>query len=403
MNKPTASKHMDDPRPSGVVITHIETIPVGGLAFVRVHTSDGISGLGEMHPASSASGGRYIPAAAIRFHEEYLVGKDPTHIERHWQHMFRRSLFRGGADSMAAISAIDMALWDITGKLAGLPVYQLLGGPTREMVKLFVTPTCYGTYSPEEMAESAQRLVADGFSVLRMYPLGSRETFAKMGFRTVARTAEKYVSAVREAVGDDIDIAIDVICLLSPPEAIEMGRILEPYGLYFFEDPIEPDNAEAMAHVSSQLPMPVATGERLCTIHQFRDLLSRNASAFLRPDLALAGGITNVRKIAAMAEASYVDLMPHNPLSWVNAAASLHLCAAVHNIAILEHHVQGNVLDSPFDEVFIGIPELRDGHLIVPDRPGLGIELNDEALKNYPPSHGQRQPVIRPDGSLRDY
>jgi galactonate dehydratase len=211
------------------------------------------------------------------------------------------------------------------------------------------------------------------------------------------------VAAVRKAVDDSADLAIDVICQLSPPEAMEVGRLIEPYGLMFFEDPIEPDNIEVMGQVASRLPMPVATGERLCVIHQFRDILNRNAAGFLRPDLALAGGISNARKIAALAEASYVDLIPHNPLSWVTAAASLHLCAATQNIALLEHHYQGNVMTSPFDDVFIGIPTRDRGYLNIPDRPGLGIELNDEALKYYPPSTGQRPPIIRPDGSLREY
>ena len=241
--------------------------------FLKVDTDEGLSGWGE----PILEGKPNTSIAAVKEVERHLIGQDPTQIERHWQHMFRRSLFRGGADSMAAISAIDMALWDITGKLAGLPVYKLLGGPTRERVKLFVTPVCYDTYTPEEMAVSAKRLVAEGFSVVRMFPLGSRDQFAKMGFRTAARTAEKFVAAVREAVGDEIDVAIDVICLLTPAEAIETGRLLEPYGLIFFEDPIEPDNSDAMAHVTSRLPMPVATGERLCTIHQFRDLLNKKS------------------------------------------------------------------------------------------------------------------------------
>jgi galactonate dehydratase len=388
---------------SSVTITRLEPVQAGSLLFVRIHTSEGITGLGEMHPAGVTSGGRYTGNGFIQFIEEYLVGKDPTHIERHWQHMFRRSLFRGGADAMAAISGVDMALWDIAGKLVGLPVYKLLGGPVREKVKLFATPTTYDDWTPERLAENAIQLVDQGFTVLRIYPLGPREPFADMGFRQVARTSEKYVAALRKAVGDDIDIAIDVICLLSPAEAIETGRLLEPYGLIFFEDPIEPDNIEALGHVASKLPMPVSSGERLCTIHQFRALLKHNAAAFLRPDPGLAGGITNIRKIAAMAEACYVSLIPHNPLSWVNAAASLHLCAAVQNIAMLEHHQQGQVMDSPMDDLFIGIPELDNGYLIVSDRPGLGIELNDEALKHFPPSAGQRLGIVGADGGLRDY
>lgn len=394
---------MSEQSVSGVKITRVETLPVSGLIFVRIHTDAGFTGLGEMHPASSASGGRHIPAGVLKFHEEYLIGKDPTHVERHWQHMFRRSLFRGGADAMGAIAALDMALWDLTGKIYGQPVYRLLGGPVREKVKLFATPTSYPSFAPSALAESAAGLVEQGFSVLRFYPLGARETFADMGFRSIARMVEDNVAAVRQTVGDDIDLAIDVICLLTPPEAIETGRLIEPYGLMFFEDPIEPDNIDAMAQVAARLPMPVATGERLCTLHQFRELLDKNAGMFLRPDLALAGGITNVRKIAAMAEAGYIDLIPHNPLSWINAAVSVHLAAATHNINLLEHHYQGNVLHSAFDDVFTGVPTFEKGYLLVPDRPGLGIELNDEALKHFPPSAGQRPAIVRKDGSLRDY
>ena len=173
--------------------------------------------------------------------------------------------------------------------------------------------------------------------------------------------------------------------------------------MIFFEDPIEPDNIEALGHVASKLPMPVSSGERLCTMHQFRELLQHKGASFLRPDLGLAGGLTNVRKIAAMAEAEYIPLIPHNPLSWITAAASLHLCAAVQNIAMLEHHQQGQVMDSPMDDLFHGIPVLEDGHLLVPDRPGLGIELNDEALKHFPPSSGQRLGIVGRDGGLRDY
>lgn len=386
-----------------VKITRVEVLPVSGLIFVRVHTDAGITGLGEMHPASNTSGGRYVPTGALQFHEEYLIGKDPTQIERHWQHMFRRSLFRGGSDAMAAISALDIALWDITGKLYGLPVYRLLGGPVREKIRLFATPSSYPSFEPSAMAESAIGIVEEGFKTLRFYPLGARETFANKGFRSIARMVEDNVAAVRNAVGDDIDIAIDVICLLTPPEAIEVGRLIEPYGLMFFEDPIEPDNIDAMAQVAARLPMPVATGERLCTLYQFQELLDKRAGAFLRPDLALAGGITNVKKIAAMAEARYIEVIPHNPLSWINAAASAHLAAATHNINLLEHHYQGNSFQSPFDDVFTGHPVYENGCLTVSDRPGLGIELNDEAMKRYAASSGQRLAIIRNDGSLRDY
>ena len=383
-----------------VQITRLETLPLGSYTFVRVHTDAGVTGLGEMHPASNSSGTRFTPAASVEFLAEYLIGQDPTSVERHWQHMFRRSLFRGGSDSMAAISAVDMALWDIKGKLAGEPVHKLLGGPTRDRVRLFSTPS---GGSPEEVADSARRQAEAGFTAVRLVPLGDRAAFGAMGFRGIVRTAERYVAAVREAVGEEVDVAIDVICLLSPAEAIAVGRALEPYGLHFFEDPIEPDNVGAMAHVAANLPMPVATGERLCTIHQFRDLLKERGAEFVRPDLGLAGGITNCRKIAALAEAEYVGVVPHCPLSWVVTAASTHLCAAIHNAPIMEFHYQGDDWAPPVDELFKEPLRREGGYLVVPDRPGLGIELNDDAFPHYPPSHGQRGPVVGADGALRDY
>jgi galactonate dehydratase len=370
---------------------------------VKVHTDAGITGIGEMHPASNTSGTRLTPAASVKFLEEYLIGKDPTHIERHWQHTFRRSLFRGGSDAMAAIAAVDMALWDIKGKLTRLPVYKLLGGPTREKVRLFGTPVSRGALTPEGVAESARELVEQGFTAVRLYPLGDPETFAGMGFHSIVRTAERYVAATRKAVGDEVDVAIDVICRLTPAEAIAVGRALEPYGLYFFEDPIEPDNIDAMAYVAENLPMSVATGERLCTIYQFRELLNKNAAAFVRPDLGLAGGITNCRKIATLAEASYVGVIPHCPLSWVVTAASVQLCAAIHNAPILEFHYQGNELNPPVNDLFREPLQVENGYLIVPNTPGLGIELNEEVFKHYPPVSGMRPPIIGRDGALRDY
>jgi len=381
-----------------VKITRIETLYASHYTYVKVYTDAGVTGIGEMHPASNTSGTRFTPAASVKFCEEYLVGKDPTAIERHWQHLFRRSLFRGGSDSMAAIAAVDMALWDITGKLANLPIYKLLGGPTREKVRLFAS--LGSDKSAEVLAERAREKVEQGFTAVRLNPLGDRATFADMSFRTIVQTAEQHVAAVCEAVADDVDVGIDVICVLTPAEAIAVGRALEPYGLYFFEDPIEPDNIDAMADVAAKLPMPVATGERLCTIYQFRELLNKNAAAFVRPDPGLAGGITNCKKISTLAEASYVGVMPHNPLSCVLTAAGVQLCAAIHNIALLEY--QGEFAPPKCDLVKQPL-QLADGYLVVPDTPGLGIELNEEAFVHYPTKTGMRSPIVSRDGALRDY
>jgi len=387
-------------------VTGVETLRVSHYIYVKVTTDEGVMGVGELHCASGTGGTPFTPIAAVRYCAEYLVGKDPLHIERHWQHMFRRCVFRGGADTMAAIGAIDIALWDIKGKVAGLPVYSLLGGPTRDKVRLY---SHLSGNSPEELAEDARSLIDQGFTAVRLYPFGSFGDLSfseglgleKMSFRGMVRNAVANVEAVRKAVGPDVDVMIDVVNRLTPAEAIEVGRALEPYGLYFFEDPIEPENMDAWEYVAHRLPMPVAMGERLYTIHQFRDLLNRNAAAYVRPDLSLAGGITNCKKIAAIAEASYVGVVPHNPLSCVLTAACVQLDAATHNIPIQEY--PRDEYEKPKADLVKEPLKREGGYLLVPDTPGLGIELNEEAFKHYPPVSRQRPPLIAPDGSLRDY
>jgi galactonate dehydratase len=331
---------------------------------------------------------------------EYLVGKDPLHIEKHWQHMFRRQLFRGGSDPMAAIGAIDCALWDIKGKAAGLPVYALLGGPTRERIRLYVHLTKYG---PEELAEEAAQRVEEGYTAVRFYPLGrfGGEEFGNASYTGIARMVEERVKAVREAVGPDVDIMIDVVNRLLPTEALLAARACAPYGLYFFEDPIEPDNLDAQAEFARQSPVPVATGERLQTIYQFQDLLDRKAAAFVRPDISLAGGISGIKKIAAIAEANYVGVIPHNPMAGVATAACAHLDAALHNVPVQEY--PGDEWQKPKIDLVQEPLEFEKGYLVLNDRPGLGVALNDEAFEHYPPMPFNRAAVMNRDGSLRDY
>lgn len=381
-----------------VKVTRVEVLRADIYSYVKIHTDAGVTGVGEVHPASNTSGSVVTPVAAVKYCEEYLIGKDPTQVERHWEHMFRRNIFRGGADSMAALGAVDMALWDIAGKLAGMPVYRMLGGPQRDKVRVY---THINSLTPEALADEAQRRVAQGFAAVRLYPLGDRKIFSNQSYQAIVRTAEKNVAAVRKAVGAEIDVLIDVVNLLTPPEAIAVGRALEPYGLYFFEDPIEPDNVDAMARVAASIPVPVATGERLYTIYQFREVLNKNAAAYLRPDLSLAGGITNCRKIAALAEAAYVGLSPHNPLSCVLTAACVQVCASIHNLAIQEY--PANEWEKPKRDLVREPLRLQDGHLLLPQSPGIGIELNEEAFKHYPPKPYTRAPVIGRDGALRDY
>ena len=387
-------------------VTAVTTLSAARFNYVKVETDEGLTGVGELHPASGTGGTPFVPRAAVEYCTEYLVGKDPLQIERHWQHMFRRQLFRGGSDMMAAMGAIDIALWDIKGKEAGKPVYELLGGPTREKVRLY---THLGGNTPEALAEEAQARVEEGFTALRVYPFGDfgNSDFEEglgletMSYTGMQRNAVERIAAVREAAGPDIDIMIDVVNRLTPAEAIGLGRALEPFNLYFYEDPIEPENMDQWGWVAEQQPIPLAMGERLYTVYQFQDLLNHKGAAFVRPDLSLAGGITNIKKIAAIAEANYVGVVPHNPLSCVLTAACVQLDAAVHNIAVQEYPhdddsgVKAELVKEPLKRV--------GGYLEVPTTPGIGVELNEEAFKHHPPVPYERPALINYDGSLREY
>ncbi len=383
-------------------ITAIETLRADRFMYVKVITDEGITGIGELHPASGTGGTPFLPLAGVQYCAEYLVGQDPLPIERHWQHLFRRCLFRGGADVMAAIGALDMALWDIKGKALGKPVYELLGGPTREKVRLY-THLRGGT--PTALADHAAACVAAGFTAVRLYPFGdfvaTGRDLASLSYTAMLRNAEERVAAVRAAVGPDVDVMIDVVNRLTPAEAIAVGRVLEPYRLFFFEDPIEPENMAVWGDVAAKLPMPVAMGERLYTIYQFQDLLNQKGAAFVRPDPSLAGGITNLKKIAALAEAHYVSVAPHNPLSGVLTAACVQVDAAIHNFAVQEY--PGDEYEQPKRDLVKAPLQREGGYLLLPTAPGLGIELNEEAFKHYPPVPYERPPLIAPDGSLREY
>jgi galactonate dehydratase len=387
-------------------VTAVTTLSASRFNYVKVETDEGITGVGELHPASGTGGTPFVPRAAVEYCAEYLVGKDPGHIERHWQHMFRRQLFRGGSDMMAAIGAIDIALWDIKGKALNKPVYELLGGPTREKVRLY---THLGGNTPEALAEETAARVEEGFTALRVYPFGDfgNSDFEEgLGLETMSYTgmqnnAVERIAAVREAAGPDVDIMIDVVNRLTPAEAIGLGRALEPFNLYFYEDPIEPENMDQWGWVAEQQPIPLAMGERLYTVYQFLDLLNHKGAAFVRPDLSLAGGITNVKKIAAIAEANYVGVVPHNPLSGVLTAACVQIDAATHNIAVQEYPydddkgIKAELVKEPLKRV--------GGYLEVPTKPGIGVELNEEAFKHHPPVPYERPPLINFDGSLREY
>ena len=376
-------------------ITDIETLFVDRYLFVRVHTDEGVSGLGE----SGAWGHLEASAAAVGAFKHYLVGQDPLRIEHHWQYLYRRSQFRGAA-IMGALSAIDLALWDVAGKHFGVPCYQLLGGKCRDKVRVYRHVT---GATKEALVQGCLEAKARGYTAVgHLTPFldDSRDvpyfkTHAQ-GMRDAIRTVERY----REAVGDEVDLCIELHRRLTPAEAVVLiDGIAEVHPL-FVEDPVRPDNLDAMAYVASKSRIPIATGERLHTVQEFAMLLERRAAQYIRPDVCLAGGLTHAKKIAALAEAYYVGVVPHNPLSPISTAACVQLAACIPNFAIQEYPHEEAA--SPLSGIVKRPLRLENGFLHVPDAPGLGVELADGVTERLPYKPLHMVTRLHVDGSVID-
>jgi galactonate dehydratase len=377
-------------------ITAVETLPVDRYLFVKVHTDAGISGIGE----SGAWGHLEASEAAIKKFGRYLVGQDPLRIEHHWQSMYRSSHYRGAA-IMGGISAIDIALWDIAGKVFGVPVYQLLGGKVRDKARVYYH--VFGN-TREKLVEGVKAAKAQGFTAVGHLTPFLDESRDIPYFKTHVdkmRNAIEAVALYREAAGEDMDLCIEIHRRLTPAEAIVLAKGIEPYHPFFYEDPILPENFDAMALVASHISIPIATGERLHSIHEFNILLKRGAVQYVRPDVCLAGGITHTKKIAALAEANYVGVVPHNPLGPVSTAACLQIAACIPNFALQEYPIGEHAYPK---NVMVKQPiPLADGFLMIPDTPGIGIEIADDAQEKAPPRpHGEINARLHVDGSVVD-
>ena len=311
---------------------------------VKIHTDEGIVGYGE----SGAWGFLESSAAAIDKFGRYLMGENPLTIEHHWQYMYRFSHFRGAA-IMGALSAIDIALWDIMGKFFGVPVHQLLGGKTRDRARVYYH--VFGS-TREELIKGVKGAKAEGFTAVGHLTPFLDEDREIPYFKTHAskiRDAIDTVGMYRDAVGDSVDLCIEIHRRLTPAEAVVLARGIEDFHPYFYEDPILPENFDSMGLVANNISVPIATGERLHSIHEFQMLLSRGAVQYVRPDVCLAGGITHTKKIAAIAEANYVEVVPHNPLGPVSTAACLQIAASIPNFAIQEYPL--GELEPPKSEI----------------------------------------------------
>ncbi len=379
-------------------IRDIETIRAGRYIFVRIHTDEGITGIGE-------AGAWSYPDATVGAIDKFasnLIGQDPMPIEHHWQTMYRSSYFRG-AVIMSAISAIDIALWDIKGKTLGAPVYELLGGKCRDRVRSYAPVF---KFEAKEMAERCRQLKEKGFTAARLMITDSLQDSRcpmedSIYFNRVNRSIEK-VRLCRQAVGNDFDLCLEVHRSMNPAEALAFAKGVEKFHPLFIEDPIPPDNYKAMVDFAEKTSVPVATGERFINIQEFELLLSQGHISYARPDLCASGGITACKKIATIAESHYVNIAPHNPLGPISTAACLQLDACVPNFGIqefpsfYEKGTDGEMMVDPF--------EVDKGCLVIPDAPGIGVELIPDLAEKFPVNEGRQKFMVLTafDGSVKD-
>lgn len=365
-------------------ITKLETFKVQPrFLFLKIHTDAGIIGLGEPITEGRAD----TCAAAVQEAAPYLIGKDPRHIMHHWQALYRHSFYRGGPILTSALSGIEQALWDIKGKALNVPIYELLGGPTRERIRV---------YAHARTPEAIRIAKAAGYTAFKTGVHNGRQSGIVAPMRFIEEATEAF-AGLRDAVGKDADIGIDFHGAISPQNAALLIHALEPYQPWFIEEPVNCQNVDIMAELARETHIPIATGERIFTKWGFREILEKGAASILQPDLCHAGGIFEGRLIAGMAEAYYAAIAPHNPLGPISLAAGLQLAASIPNFLCQEQVTLGEgYLKQPFT--------VKNGHIPLPTGPGLGIELDDDALADKL-GHEWRNPetYLESDGSVVDW
>ena len=359
-------------------ITDIRTILVDcfrtNWAFVKVETDEGVSGVGE----ATLEYKEMALEGAVSHLKDALVGRNPLDVEAIYHDCYRDAYWRGGAVLMSALSAVEMALWDILGKYAGLPVYRLLGGKVRQRVPIYVNGWFSGARTAEEFGRKAAEAVKRGVRAMKWDPFG--KAYMTLSRQELDEALAK-IDAVRRAVGPGVDLLIEGHGRFDVPCAITVAREIAPFKPLFFEEPVPPDNLDALAQVHAASPVPIAAGERLYTRQSFRELFEKRAADYIQPDVSHAGGIMECRKIAAMAEAYYLPFAPHNPSGPVANAASLQLAACSPNFRILEIMYSDVTWRAQVcDEAL----SFEDGCLRIPDRPGLGIEIDEAACAEHP-------------------
>ncbi len=380
-------------------ITGLETFIVAPRwCFLKITTDEGLVGWGE----PVLEGRAHTVAAAVEELADYLIGEDPLQIERHWQTLYRGGFYRGGGIHRSAIAGLDQALWDIKGKFHDTPVHQLLGGQVRDRIRVYAW---VGGDRPADIVSSARRAISDGFKATKM---NLTEEMQIVDSHSKIDDAVERIAHLREAVGGALDIAVDFHGRVHVPMAKALIHAIEPYSPLFVEEPVLSEHLDAMAELRRHTHVPIATGERLFSRFDFKNLFTLGAADIIQPDLSHAGGITECKKIADMAETWDIALAPHCPLGPIALAACLQVDAVCQNAFIQEqsqgiHYNQANdlthYLDNP--EVFA----FQDGFVGIPQGPGLGIQINEEAVRaKASEGHRWRNPIWRhPDGSIAEW
>lgn len=370
--------------------TYLTVVGRRNLCFVKVHTDQGLSGIGEAYSV----GPDLATAETVDYFAEWLAGEDPQDIEGIWQKLYIGSRFPGGSVINSAISGIDQALWDIKGQALGVPVYQLLGGRCRQKVRVYQNP---GGSTPEETLANAQRLVQEhGFTAIKTNPLPPNHH--TLSWPETLRQVEHKFALLRDGLGGAVEIALDPHAqLLEPVRAIELCQVVAPFRPLFVEEPLRPENIEAMAEVRAKSAAPIATGEMLYTKWAFRDLLRARAADIIQPDVCCCGGLTELKKIAALAEADYASIAPHNPMGPLATAVNAHFALTAPTFLILEYHLdheppRRDLVDEPV--------AFSEGYLTLFDRPGLGMALNEAYFEAHPYKPWRRALPKTRDGSV---
>ena len=381
-------------------ITKLETFHIKPRwLFLKIYTDEGIVGYGE----PVLEGRARTVEMAIKELESYLIGQDPMLIEHHWQVMYRGGFYRGGPILLSAISGIEQALWDIKGKYYNMPVYEMLGGVCRHKIRMYThikQVAIQKGNTIDQMVEMALQRKEQGYTAVKYSIIPTVRNIDTMA--ALEEHVERF-SRVREALGKDIDLAIDFHGRVSPAMAIRLAQALEPYYPMFIEEPCLPENVDTMVRITQSTSIPIAAGERLFTKWSYRELLEKQAVAVVQPDICHVGGIYEGRKIAAMAEVYYASVAPHNPLGPISLAACLQLDACIPNFLFQEHPGMPERWD--LGEGYLKTPfVVEDGYIQLPKGPGLGIELDEEAIKDKIYDGSWETPLLYyEDGSLADW